>query len=111
MKYDVIIIGAGVAGLYAASLLPKSKKVLIINKRETFKCNSFYAQGGVALAKDADDIPLHIKDTLEAGAGLCDEDAVKVLSHNSKEVIDDLIDGGFKFDSDENGELLYPAKL
>ena len=107
MQYDVIIIGAGVAGLYAASLLPKSKKVLIINKRETFKCNSFYAQGGVALSKDADDIPLHIKDTLDAGAGLCDEEAVNILSHNSREVIDDLIDGGFKFDSDENGELLY----
>lgn len=107
MQYDVIIIGAGVAGLYAASYLPKDKKVLIINKRETFKCNSFYAQGGVALSKDADDIPSHIKDTLEAGAGLCDEEAVKVLSHNSREVIDDLINHGFKFDCDENGELLY----
>jgi len=107
MQYDVIIIGAGIAGLYAASHLPKDKKVLIINKRETFKCNSFYAQGGVALAKDADDIPLHIKDTLDAGAGLCDEEAVKVLSHNSRGVIDNLIDSGFKFDADENGELLY----
>ncbi len=107
MQYDVIIIGAGIAGLYAASLLPKSKKVLIINKRETFKCNSFYAQGGVALSKDVDDIPLHTKDTLDAGAGLCDEEAVKILSHNSREVIDDLIDSGFKFDRDENGELLY----
>lgn len=107
MRYDVIIIGAGIAGLYAASLLPKEKKVLIINKRETFKCNSFYAQGGIALAKDADDIPLHIKDTLEAGAGLCDEEAVKVLSHNSKSVIDDLIARGFKFDCDKDGNLLY----
>jgi len=107
MTYDVIIIGAGVAGLYAASLLPKEKKVLIINKRETFKCNSFYAQGGIALAKDADDIPLHIKDTLDAGAGLCDEDAVKILSHNSKGVIDDLIARGFEFDCDKDGNLLY----
>ncbi|MEA1892251.1 MAG: L-aspartate oxidase [Campylobacterota bacterium] len=107
MKYDVVIIGAGIAGLYAASHLPKDKKVLIINKRETFKCNSFYAQGGVALAKDTDDIPVHIKDTLDAGAGLCDEEAVKILSHNSRAVIDDLIKNGCKFDSDENGELLY----
>ncbi len=107
MQYDVIIIGAGIAGLYAASNLPKDKKVLIINKRETFKCNSFYAQGGVALSKDEDDIPLHIKDTLEAGAGLCNEEAVKVLSHNSREVIDELINSGFEFDKDENGELLY----
>ena len=107
MRYDVIIIGAGVAGLYAAMHLPRDKKVLIINKRETFKCNSFYAQGGVALAVDEKDVPLHIKDTLEAGDGLCCEDAVDVLSKSSREVIDELIARGFEFDSDENGELLY----
>jgi len=107
MKYDVIIIGAGVAGLYASMNIPKDKKVLIINKRETFKCNSFYAQGGVALARDNDDIPSHIKDTLEAGAGLCCEDAVKTLSLNSRKVIDDLINNGFEFDKDADGNLLY----
>jgi len=107
MKYDVIIIGSGVAGLYAGLNIPKDKKVLIINKRETFKCNSFYAQGGIALAVDKEDIPLHIKDTLSAGSGLCDEEAVNVLSHNSREVIDDLIERGFEFDRDEEGNLLY----
>jgi len=107
MKYDVIIIGAGAAGLYAAMHLPKSKKVLIINKRETFKCNTFYAQGGIALAVDKKDIPLHVEDTLEAGAGLCDEKAVRIMSENSRAAIDDLISNGFEFDSDENGELLY----
>jgi len=107
MDYDVIIIGAGVAGLYAGMNIPKDKKVLIINKREPFKCNSFYAQGGVALAVNADDVPAHIKDTLDAGAGLCDERAVEVLSENSKESIDDLIERGFEFDSDKDGNLLY----
>ncbi len=107
IKYDVIIIGAGVAGLYAALHLPKSKKVLIINKRETFKCNTFYAQGGVALAVDKEDVPVHVKDTLEAGAGLCSEDAVHVLSENSRAAIDDLIKRGFEFDKNEEGELLY----
>jgi L-aspartate oxidase len=107
MRYDVVIIGAGVAGLYAALNIPKNKKVLIINKRETFKCNSFYAQGGVALAKDAEDIPLHIKDTLAAGDGLCDERAVEVLSENSKAVIDDIINLGFKFDKNKDGSLAY----
>lgn len=107
MKYDVVIVGAGVAGLYAAMHLPKEKKVLIINKRETFKCNSFYAQGGIALATDESDIPLHIQDTLEAGAGLCDENAVRVLSENSKAIIDDLISRGFEFDRDKEGKLLY----
>ncbi len=107
MHYDVIIIGAGVAGLYAAMHLPKEKKVLIINKRETFKCNSFYAQGGVALAVDEKDVPKHINDTLEAGAGLCNEEAVDVLSKNSRKVIDELIESGFEFDKDEKGHLLY----
>ena len=107
MKYDVIIVGAGVAGLYAAMHLPRSKKVLIINKRETFKCNSFYAQGGVALAIDKDDIPIHIQDTLDAGAGLCDEEAVRVLSESSRGAIDDLIARGFEFDKDKDGKLLY----
>ena len=106
-KYDVIIVGAGVAGLYAAMHLPSDKKVLIINKRESFKCNTFYAQGGVALARDEADIPSHIADTLNAGDGLCDEDAVKVLSENSKAAIEDLITHGFAFDTDEEGNLLY----
>lgn len=106
-KYDVIIVGAGVAGLYAAMKLPKEKKVLIINKRETFKCNTFYAQGGIALARDEKDIPLHIKDTLDAGDGLCDEEAVKVLSQHSIETIDDLIKNGFDFDKDSQGNILY----
>jgi len=107
IEYDVIIIGAGVAGLYAAMKLPEEKKVLIINKRETFKCNSFYAQGGVALARDEADIPFHIKDTLSAGDGLCSEEAVNVLSKNSRMVIDDIIAHGFEFDKDDAGNLLY----
>jgi L-aspartate oxidase len=107
MKYDVIIVGAGVAGLYAAMHIPRTKKVLIINKRETFKCNSFYAQGGIALAIDKEDIPLHIQDTLDAGAGLCSEDAVRVLSESSRAIIDDLIASGFEFDRDKDGNLLY----
>ena len=106
-QYDVIIIGAGVAGLYAAMKLPKEKKVLIINKRQPFKCNTFYAQGGVALAKDKADVPFHIQDTLAAGDGLCDEEAVAVLSQFSREAIDDLIENGFEFDKDNEGNLLY----
>lgn len=107
MQYDVVIIGAGVAGLYTAMNLPKNKKVLIVNKAHPWECNTYYAQGGVTTAKDDADIPSHIADTLEAGAGLCNIEAVEVLSQNSQDVIHDLIERGFQFDADAAGELLY----
>ncbi len=107
MQYDVVIIGAGIAGLYTAMNLPRDKKVLIVNKAHPWECNTFYAQGGVTTAKDDADIPVHIKDTLEAGAGFCNKEAVKVLSENSQQVIKDLIKRGFNFDTDAEGELLY----
>ena len=107
MHYDVVIIGAGIAGLYTAMNLPRSKRVLIVNKAHPWECNTYYAQGGVTTAKDDADIPLHISDTLEAGAGLCNREAVEVLSENSQGVIQDLIKRGFQFDADSNGELLF----
>ncbi len=107
MVYDVVIIGAGVAGLYAAINLPKDKKVLIINKNHPWECNTFYAQGGVVTVVDDADQELHIKDTMEVGAGLCDEDAVRVLSEHSREVVGDLIKRGFKFDTNAEGKLHY----
>ncbi len=107
VHYDVVIVGAGIAGLYTAINLPRDKKVLIVNKAHPWECNTFYAQGGVTTAKDDSDIPVHIDDTLVAGAGLCNKEAVEVLSQNSQEVIHDLIKRGFEFDADENGRLLY----
>lgn len=107
MRYDVLIVGSGIAGLYAAMALPRSLKVLVINKSHPWECNTYYAQGGVTTAYDDEDIPLHISDTLEAGAGICDEQAVRILSENSQMVIRDLIERGFLFDKDEEGNLLY----
>ena len=107
MQYDILIIGAGVAGLYAALNIPADKKVLMINKTRPWECNTYYAQGGVTTARNDADIPFHIRDTLEAGAGLCKEDAVRVLSKTSQGVIRDLLTRGFKFDTAENGRLLY----
>ena len=107
MHYDIVIIGAGIAGLYTAMNIPKEKKVLIVNKAHPWECNTFYAQGGVTTAKDDADIAVHISDTIDAGAGLCDKEAVTVLSENSQVVIKDLIARGFAFDADENGTLLY----
>ena len=107
MPYDVIIIGAGVAGLYASLNLPKNLKVLILCKDQPWECNTFYAQGGIAVAKDKKDIPLHINDTLKAGAGMCDEKIVKLLSQESLEVLEDLIAKEIPFDRDKEGNLLF----
>lgn len=107
MQYDVIIVGAGIAGLYAALNLPKKLKVLILCKDQPWECNTFYAQGGIAVAKNQADIPLHITDTLKAGAGMCNEDAVATLSKESLEVLEDLIIRQTPFDRDSNGNLLF----
>ncbi len=107
VRYDVVIIGAGVAGLYASIGFPKHLKVLIINKSHPWECNTYYAQGGVTTAYNDADIPLHVSDTLEAGAGLCDETAVQFMSEQSQKVVSDLMSRGFVFDADELGNLLY----
>ena len=107
MVYDYIIIGTGVAGLNAARLIPKDKKVLVLCKKSPWNCNTFWAQGGVATAVDKDDIEPHIKDTLTAGVNQNSKEAVRVLSENSRACIDDLINAGLQFDLNDNGELAF----
>lgn len=107
LRYDVIIIGSGVAGLYTAIGLPKTLKVLVINKAYPWECNTYYAQGGVTTAYDDKDVALHVQDTLDAGAGMCNVEAVQLMSEQSQGVIRDLIERGFSFDKDEEGNLLY----
>jgi len=105
--YDAIIIGSGIAGLNAAAAFSENKKVLIICKENSWDCNTFYAQGGVAVATDEEDIALHIADTLAAGAGLCDEKAVEILVKDGVAEIANLIERGMQFDVDAKGNILY----
>jgi len=106
-SYDVVIIGTGIAGLHCALNLPKTLSVLIVSKDYAWECNTFYAQGGVAVAKDEADIALHVSDTLRAGAGHCVKDAVDVLCSEGPKAIASFIERGFCFDTDEHGNLLY----
>ncbi len=106
-SYDVLIVGSGVAGLNTALQLPDDLDVLVISKDYAWECNTFFAQGGIAVAPNEADISLHVEDTLNAGAGHCNKSAVELLCSQGPKAIRDLINLGFKFDRDESGNLLY----
>jgi len=106
-RYDVIVIGSGLAGIWTALNLDKNLKVLVLTKSKVWGCNSFYAQGGVTVAKNMKDIPSHIEDTMIAGSYHNDRKMVELLSRKSLSVIKDIESLGFRFDRDENGEILF----
>jgi len=96
---DFLIIGAGVAGLRAALELAPAGRVLVLAKREITESSTQLAQGGIAAAlSDEDEISLHLQDTLNAGDGLCNEEAAKILVGEAPERIEELIAWGTQFD-------------
>jgi L-aspartate oxidase len=102
---DVIVIGAGIAGLFTAIKASETSDVLMITKKSLLDSNTRYAQGGIAAVISEDDSPAyHRQDTLIAGAGLCSHEAVDVLVHEGPKGVDDLIRMGTQFDL-ENGEF------
>ena len=107
IKTDVVIVGSGVAGLFAALCLPKDKDVLIITKENTDECDSMLAQGGVCVLKDVNDFKCYFEDTMKAGHWENDPDSVRVMIESSQEVIGTLIDLGVDFDTDKDGKYDY----
>src|SRR5712692_3764612 len=95
---DFLVIGSGVAGLRAAIGLSRAGRVLVLTKGSPAEGSSVYAQGGVAVASEEDDIALHRDDTLRAGKGLCREAAVQVLIEEGPARIQELIRWGALFD-------------
>jgi L-aspartate oxidase len=96
---DFIVVGAGIAGMRAAIELAAAGRVLVLAKNELTESATQYAQGGVAVAlSDEDEISLHLQDTLNAGDGLCNPEAAKVLTEEGPERIQELIDWGTEFD-------------
>ncbi len=102
---DVLVIGAGIAGIRAALEMPADLNVLVLNKANVSESNSTYAQGGIAGVRSPEDrFENHIEDTHVAGAGLCDPEVVELVVREGPKQIDDLVRYGVKFDL-ENGEL------
>ena len=100
VKYDYVIVGSGIAGLYTALLAKKYGSVLVITKGSIDDTNTKFAQGGIAAAIGKDDSPeLHFKDTIAAGDGLCNEEAVRILVTEAADCIADLVKLNVPFDT------------
>jgi L-aspartate oxidase len=100
--FDIAIIGGGIAGLSVALRLPEHVRVALFMKGQLGESNTRYAQGGLAVALGADDTPeLHYQDTLAAGAGLCDENAVRILVEEAPNAVRWLMSLGVQFDRAE----------
>ena len=107
VKADVVIVGTGVAGLFAALHLPKDKKILMITKDELENSDSFLAQGGICVERNEEDYDSFMEDTLKAGHYENRRESVDIMIRSSREVIYELIDCGVEFHKKENGELAY----
>ena len=104
LRGDFLVIGSGIAGLRAAIALAHAGDVIILTKDNPEESNTGYAQGGIAAALGPDDSPaLHARDTLKAGDGLCDIDAVDVLVGDGPKYVVELLEWGAQFDRAPDG--------
>ena len=101
---DFLIVGSGLAGLYAALYASKFGSVILLTKSTIEESNSFWAQGGIAAAMDPEDSTwFHIEDTLRAGRGLCNRQAVEILVEEGRDRVIELMELGMEFDTAEGG--------
>ncbi len=104
---DVVIVGSGVAGLFAALCLPPDLDILLITKEDLKECDSYLAQGGVCVLKDIDDFDCYFEDTMKAGHYENNPESVRVMIESSPEIINTLVSLGVKFDTSNDGEFDY----
>ncbi|NCB91415.1 MAG: L-aspartate oxidase [Clostridia bacterium] len=106
MKTDILIVGCGVAGLYAALNIPRDKKVTIITKSDTQSSDSYLAQGGICMLKNDEDYDSFFEDTMRAGHYENNRESVDIMIRSSRDTIRDLIDHGVDF-TRKNGQLCF----
>ena len=103
--HDVLILGSGAAGLSLALRLSEHLRIAVVAKRELEETNTYYAQGGIsAVLDEADSVASHVRDTLDAGVGLCDEETVQLVVEQGPQNIEWLLKGGVHFTRDDASE-------
>ena len=107
IKSEVVIVGSGVAGLFAALCLPKETEILVITKEDLKECDSYLAQGGVCVLKSIDDFNCYFEDTMKAGHYENNPESVRVMIESSTDVIGTLVDLGVSFDKEDDGDFDY----
>src|SRR6201996_1047415 len=96
--FDYIVLGSGIAGLSFALKVAPHGRVAIITKKNKAESNTNYAQGGIAAVTSREDsVEMHVRDTLEAGAGWCKESVVRTIVEEGPARVQELIDLGMKF--------------
>lgn len=106
-SYDVIVVGSGIAGLsFALKVAEAGQRVAIITKKNSAESNTNYAQGGIAaVTSQTDDVEMHVTDTLDAGDGLCDEQAVREILKDGAASIEELARRGVAFTQLNDGRV------
>lgn len=107
LSYDVVIAGAGAAGLYTALHIPEELDVLLICKEDLESCDSMLAQGGICVLRDEDDYDSYFEDTMRAGRYENRKESVDLMIRSSRKVIDHLQALGVAFDRNPDGSLKY----
>src|ERR1700729_181425 len=104
-SFDCVVLGSGIAGLTFALNVAEKGSVAVITKKNRAESNTNYAQGGIAcVTSNEDSFDLHVRDTLEAGAGLCHEDVVRGIVEEGPARIKELIELGMSFTERENSQ-------
>lgn len=107
LQCDVVVVGCGIAGLYAALKLPRSCQVILIAKGDLETCDSMLAQGGIAVMLGEEDYESYFEDTMKAGHYENRRESVEIMIRDSRACVNDLISYGVRFDRNPQGDLLY----